>query len=233
MPFVHIGNKVYSFCDITKDPVGTYLEKNSVEMHRLSYFFETQDKKNILVWLLNQEVKHAALEKGLKYDNRHKTTYFFPTEDFERTETYEARFRKSTRIVAKRIRISQFSTYLYVHSAASLSFSIIEDKVYLKILPRIVLTADGYSSISGFEKGTVKTRLVYNQYNNAYLNLVLFWASRFKSKERQKIEFGNRILVSPEPVTAKINFGIRNDRPGKEFSRRKDELYSVQSLEVV
>lgn len=233
MPFVRMGNNVYSFCDIRKDPVGTYIEKGSVATRQLSSFFESQDKKNLLVQLLNQEVRHAALKKGLRYDSRHKRTYFFPTEEFERTETWEGRFRKSTRIVAKRIRISQFFTYLYVHSAASLSFSIINNEVYLKILPRIVLTPDGYRSISGFEKGTVKTRIVYNQYNNSYLNLVLFWISRFKSKEKQKIEFGDRILVSPEPVTVKINFGIRNDRPATEFSRRKNELYSIQSMEVV
>lgn len=232
MPFTRLGEKIYSFCDLRKDPIGHYLEKNSCSIHQTANFFESHEKQNILVRLFNQEMRHAALEKGMKYDSKMKKTYFFPCEGIERKETWEGRFRKSTRLVAKRTKIAQLSTSLYVHSAASLSFSIVDNEIYLKILPRLVLTPDGFNSFSGFEEGTVKTRLIYNQYNDAYLNLILFWISRFKSSEKQKIQVGNRIIISPEPVTVKINFGIRKDRPSTEFSRRKNELYSIESLEA-
>ncbi len=233
MPFVRMGEKIYSFCDVRNDPIGPYIKQDSFKVIKSSEFFESQGKRNLLVRLLNQEARHAALLKNMKYDGKHKNTYFFPCEGYERKEKWEGRFRKSTRIVAKRVRISQLATSLYIHSAASVSFSIVNTEVYLKILPRIVLTPDGFTPISGFDKGTVKTRVIFNQYNDAYLNIVLFWISRFKSKENEKIEIGERIVVSPEPVTVKINFGIRKDRPATEFSRRKNELYSIESLEVM
>jgi len=232
-PFIRHGEKIYSFCDISKEPFEEYITKGSFCKHELSYFLESQDKKILLTWLLNSEIKSAALKKGMRYDWRNKNVYFYPTDSYERSESWKSRFKKSTRLVAKKLYISQLKRSLFAHSAALISFSLIGTKFYLKISPRIILTHDGYDTIQSVREGTVKTRLSYNQYNDAYLNLVLFWISRFKSPDRKRIDFNERILVSPEPVTVKLNVGIRSDRPSKEFSRRKDELYSLEAVEGI
>lgn len=233
-PFIrHTKEKIYSFCDVGEEPFGKYIRNGSSRKHKLSYFLESQDRKILLTWLLNREIRHVALKKGLRYDWRNKKVYFYPTDKPERYESWEGRFKKSRRLVAKKLYIEQLNRSLFVHSAASISFSLIGTKFYLKILPRIILTHDGYAAIQSFREGIVKTRLSYNQYNDAYLNLVLFWISRFKSPDRKKIDFNGRILVSPEPVTVALNIGIRSDRPSEEFSRRKDELYSFEAVEVI
>ena len=232
-PFIRHGEKIYSFCDIGKEPFGKYIKESSFCKRELSYFLETQDRRILLIWLLNQGVRHTALKKGLRYDPKNKNVYFYPTDERERHESWEGRFKKSTRLVVKKLYIRELNTSLFVHSAASISFSLLGSTFYLKILPRIVLTYDGYNTIQSFREGIVKTRLSYNQFNDAYLNLVLFWASRFKSLDRKKVDFGGRILVSPEPITATLDVGIRSDRSSEEFSRSKDELYSFEAVEVV
>jgi hypothetical protein len=183
--------------------------------------------------LLNSEIRNAAIEKGLRHDHRNKNVYFYPTDGRERYETWKTRFKKSSRLVARELYISQLRRSLFVHHAALISFSLIGTKFYLKILPEIILTHDGYDTIQSFREGTVKTRLSYSQYNDTFLNLVLFWISRFKSVYGKSIDLNGRILASPEPVTVTLDFGLRSDRPSEEFSRRKDELYSIEAVEIV
>lgn len=226
------GEKIYSFCDLSKEPFRKYIREGSLCKRELSYFLETQDRRILLTWLLNQEIRHAALKKGLRFDSNDKSAYFYPTDEVERHESWEGRFRKSTRLVARRLYIRQQNTSLFAHSAASISFSLIGSRFYLKILPKIVLTYDGHNSIQSFREGIVKTRLSYNQFNDAYLNLVLFWVSRFKSLDRQRIDFGGRVLAHSEPITVTLNVGIKSDRSSEEFSRSKDELYSFEAVEV-
>lgn len=233
-PFIRYEEeKIYSFCDTNGEPFGKYVRKGSFRKHELSSFLETTDKRNLLIQLLNREVRHTSLKKGLRYDSADKNVYFYPTHDPERYESWEGRYRKSNRLVAKKLFVEQENTSLFVHSAAKISFSSFENDLYLKILPRIILTYDGYNTIRGFREGAVKTRLSYNQFNDAYLNLVLFWASRFTSSDCKKIDFGGRVLVSSEPIVTALDVGIKSDRPSEEFSRRKAELYSFEAMEVV
>jgi hypothetical protein len=114
-----------------------------------------------------------------------------------------------------------------------ISISLVGTKFYLKILPEIILTHDGYETIQGVREGPVKTRLSYNQYNDTFLNLVLFWISRFKSINGKSVDINGRIFASSEPVTVTLDVGLRSDRPSEEFSRREDELYSFEAVEIV
>jgi len=231
-PFIRHEERIYSFCDTSEEPFRKYIRNGSFCRRELSYFLETRDRRNLLTQLLNREVRHASLKKGLRYDPKDKNVYFYPANELERHETWEGRSRKSSRLVVKKLYVEQENTSLFVHSAASVSFGFLGSDLYLKILPKIVLTYDGYNTIQSFREGAVKTRLSYNQFNDAYLNLVLFWASRFRSPDGRRIDFGGRVLVSSEPVTTTLDVGIRSDRSSEEFSRRKDELYSFEATEV-
>jgi len=231
-PYIRHGEKIYSFCDLDKEPFGGYVEEDSTLKHELPHFLESQDTKVLSTWLLNSEIRNVALKKGLRYDWRNKKVYFYPTDNPQRYESWETRFKKSRRLVAKKLYIRQLGRSLFVHSAALIAFILLGTKFYLKILPRIILTHDGYETIQGFREGPVKTRLSYNQYNDAYLNHVLFWISRFKSTDKETINLDGRIRISTEPVTVNLGFGIRSDRPSKEFASRKDELYSLEAVEI-
>jgi hypothetical protein len=181
---------------------------------------------------LNSEIKNAALKRGLRYDRKHKNVYFYPTEELERHESWKSRYRKTRKLVAKKIYVRQLKQSLFVHDAARMAFQLIGTDLYLKILPTIVLTHDGYETIRGFREGPVKTRLSYNKFNDAYLNLLLFWISRFKSAGKNVIDLDGRMLISTQPVTIKLGWGIKKDRPSTEFKDRKDELYSFEAVDI-
>lgn len=228
------SKKIYSFCDLNQEPFQKYIIEGSSCMHLIGDFLESQDKRNLLIRLLNSEMRNSALEKGLRYDRYDKNVYFYPTDEPERYETWQGRYRKTPKQVARKIWVSESKRSLFVHDAALISLHFIGDTIYLVILPKIVLTHDGYDTIRSFREGPVKTRLLYNEFNDIYLNLVLFWISRFKLYPRQEnIELDGRIVISAEPVTAKLGVGIRKDRPTTEFHRRKDELYSLETVDEI
>ncbi len=227
------SKKIYSFCNLVQDPFEKYIISGSSRSHPIGDFLESQDKRNLLIQLLNSEIRDAALKKGLRFARYNKNVFFYPTDEPERYETWEGRYRKTPKQVARKIYVSQLKRSLFAHDAASISFHFIGDDVYLVILPEIALTHDGYDTIRGFREGPVKTRLLYNEFNDVYLNLVLFWVSRFRFYAGQEsIDLDGRIEISAEPVTAKLGVGIRKDRPTTEFHRRKDELYSLETVDL-
>lgn len=231
-PFVRRKETIYSFFDVNIQPLGKYIQKGSLCKYAFQDFLKTPDLKAILKQLLDLEIRRAAINIGLRFDYKDKNVYFYPSDFQERLVSWEGRSRKSTRYVVRKIFLQQENTSVFVHSAASLSFRFLGTEVYLEILPKIVLTYDGVNPINDSREGRVKTRLTYNQFNDAYLNHVLFWASRFKTENLLKLGFGERILVCSQPVNVTIDVGIRSDRPSIEFSRRRDELYSVEEMEV-
>ena len=232
IPYIRQGEKIYSFCNLAREPFKKYIQNGSLRKCDVSEFLETQDRRILLIWLLNSEIKNAARKRGLQYDRNNRNVYFYPTETRARYETWKSRYRMTRKLVAKRIYVNQLKRSLFAHDAALIAFQLIGTDLYLKILPTIVLTHDGYETMRGFREGTVKTRLSYNKFNDAYLNLLLFWISRFKSADKDGIDLDGRILVSTHPVTAKLGWGIMKDRPSTEFKDRKDELYSFEAVDI-
>jgi len=181
IPYIRHGKKIHSFCNLDQDPFGKYIIPNSLHKYNVGSFLESRDKKNLLVQLFNSEIRNAALKKGLRYVWRNKKVFFYPTEMPERREAWRGRYKKTRKLVVKKIYIRQLKRSLFIHDAALVAFHFIGTEMYLHILPKIVLTHDGYETTEGFREGTVKTRLSYDKYNDSFLNSILFWISRFKA----------------------------------------------------
>lgn len=231
-PYIRQGEKIYSFCNLDEEPFKKYIKAGSLSKRDVSEFLEIQDRKILLIWLLNSEIRNVALKKGLRYTRNNRNVYFYPSDAPERYEIWKSRYRKTRKRVAKKIYVRQLNRSLFTHDAALIAFQCIGTGLYLKILPTIVLTHDGYETTRGFREGTAKTRLSYNKFNDAYLNLLLFWISRFKSVGKNSIDLDGRILISTQPVTVKLGWGIKKDRPSTEFKDRKDELYSFEAVDI-
>jgi len=231
-PHIRQADKTYSFCNLDNEPFKRYIRPESLIKHDTSEFLVTQDKRILLLWLLNTEIRYVALNRGLRYDSRNKNKYFYPTGKPERYEIWKGRYRSTRRLVAQRIYVRQLNRSVYVHDAAVIAFHSIGTDFYLNILPSIVLTHDGYETTQGFREGPVKTRLSYDKFNDAYLNLIFFWLSRFKAIDADEINFGGRIVVSSMPVTVSLDWGIMKDRPSTEFRDRQEELYSFEAADM-
>jgi hypothetical protein len=231
-PYIRQGEKIYSFCDLAQTPFQEYIRKSSFNKRAVREFLETQDRRILLIWLLNSEIGNVALNKGMRYDRNSRNVYFYPTDSPERFENWEGRYRKTRKRVAKRIYVRELKRSLVAHDAALIAFTLIGNDLYLKILPTIVLTHDGYETISGFREGPVKTRLQYNKFNDAYLNLILFWISRLKSMSGDVLDLDGRVTISTQPVAVSLDWGIMKDRPSSEFKDRKSELYSFEAVDI-
>ena len=76
--FHKVGGRSYDRHNIAyttkmnKDEVKKYIIKGSLRTHKLDGFLKSQDKRNLLIQLLNSEIRNLALKKGLRYDWRDK-----------------------------------------------------------------------------------------------------------------------------------------------------------------
>jgi hypothetical protein len=154
-------------------------------------------------------------------NDRDKLYYAIEKEQDRRREQWRGRYGKSTRTVAAKMWAEQLGKFVYCHTACYVSFKRISDKIFLGVLPTFILTHDGRHPISGFEEGTVITRLSYNKYNSSYLNTVLFWIHQLGDGENIKI--GGYLEIDSKPVTANMSVGILHDIPSSEFRLQIEE----------
>ena len=196
-PFVNpiFSNKLYSFCDLSGEPFGKYIIKGSLKRNQLGDWLKSEDTKNLYIRLLNTELRYYALQNNLKFAGRQKNIFYYPTYQTARSESWESRYRKSTKRVAFKTYIPETGETIFAHDAAQMQFQFIGDQLYLSILPKIVTTIDGINSTKGPGEGPMKTRLAYDKFNDGYLNLILFWKSRLQKRGEQELNILNRIVI--------------------------------------
>jgi len=223
------GDYYYTFSDNFDDGFKNNVEDGIIERISVNDFY-IEGRINIVTALLNKELFIHNRNIGLSNDIRNNHIYFYPTRKPKLQMTWKSRYRKSTRIVAQRIYINSLKQYVFWHLAAEMRFIHIENKYFINITPKIILTRDGSRSIHGFREGTVITRLSYNEFNDKYLNHILFWRSQLITNDKPHIVLNNRIKIEYDPVSVNLQFGIKSDRPSQEFKDRKSELFYIEEV---
>jgi hypothetical protein len=224
-------SRVITFHDITNSEsvLREYVQVESIQSESVSEWLCDNNKKRILIRLLNKELSFFASSINLmeeiqvKYDRKiRKHKFYFPCFAEKRTETWKPRYKQTaSRLVAQRIWAKQFNQFVYWHTAVKAQFIFIDEKLFLRLNPTLIITSNGKRAIAGV---SVVTRLVYNRYNVSYLNSLLFWISRF-AKEKECIELANgKIAISGKPVISKMKVGILFDRPASEFVEEPLEI---------
>lgn len=220
---------VYTFSEIIDEKIRNNIDKHSYKT--LSTIDLLKDGRiNIVTALLNKEIYLYNRNKGLAFDIRNRQVFYYPTRKNVLRKTWQSRYKKSTRIMAQRMYISALKQNVFWHHGAEMRFIHIGDDYFLIILPKIVLTRDGYRAIHGFREGTVITRLSYNEFNDKYLNHILFWRNYLNPKNNPEIVVNEKIFIDSEPVSTSISLGIKSDRPSTEFKDRKSELYFIEEV---
>ncbi|MFH1472117.1 MAG: ATP-binding protein [Nanoarchaeota archaeon] len=214
--FKEWNNKIVTFENLedAQNPYRKLVDGNSVIKESLEKWLVNEDKNRIIVELLNKELRHYAIKKGLHYFTK-KDNLYYSTSMNERKEKWKARYGASTRTVAAKMYAAQIGTSIYWNAAFIGNFLKIGGKFYLRILPTFVITEDGTRPIFGPKIGTIITRLSYNMYNDSYLNTILFWVHQLGDGHDVKIE--NYLTISSKPVQLKSPVGILYDIPSTEF----------------
>jgi len=207
-----------TFEDLTdlRNPLWASVDTESIASEPLGEWLADDDRSRIIIALLNKELRFLARRIGLrKVEDRH--LFYFPCFQDSLSKTWRPRFRESSQLsVAKKMYISKLRRDMFVHLAVQTGFTVIGNKIFLRLSPTLMLTGDGVSPSIGEKEGAVLTSLLHNRYNQAYLNSVLFWISQF-SQGRDAITLAHgRISVSSQPTESKVNAGILADRPTSE-----------------
>jgi len=212
-PFVTQGQMIYSFRDLTVEPLSRIMKRKILAKHSTDEWLKDKDKRNIVLWLLDSTLIWEAGQLGLFVQRKGKRLYF-PLRDNETTryERWPGLVRASRRQVATMMYASQLGESVGVHAAVSVHCTMIGDRVFLRLAPTYVLTSDGRRIRSGPEEGSVITRLSHDDYNMIYLRNMLFWVSRLGGAKDSLTFENGRLVIDTTPVTAAIDFGIRSDK---------------------
>lgn len=200
------------------------IRKESIET-----WLDDEDKNRIIVELLNREMRHYAIAKGLYYfENKNK--FYYTLEEDNRKEQWHSRYRRATKEVAAKMYAEQLKDFIYWHVAFSPNFIQLGRKgFFYRILPTFVITDDGRNPRTGPEEGTIITRLSYDRYNSMYLNTVLFWMHQLGNGG--DIQIGDYLTISSEPLTVELPVGIIYDIPSSEFRLEIDDELNSESYE--
>ena len=87
----------------------------------------------------------------------------------------------------------------------------------------MILTDDGMNATIGAKEGAIITKKMYNQYNDKYLNNLLFWISKLSNKNELINIINDNFIINPFPVSTKIDHGIIADRRAKEIIENLDQ----------
>lgn len=216
--FKEWNNKILTFENLydEKNSYSKLVDNTQISRESVDVWLADQDKSNLIIELLYRELIHFAISKKIYYsEKRDKLYYPIGKEKDKRKEQWGGRYTKSTRTVVAKMWAGQLGKSVYCHTACYASFKRIGSKIFLEVLPTFILTDDGSRPISGFEEGTVITRLSYNKYNNSYLNTILFWIHQLGDGKNIKIT--DYIEIESEPVKARMSVGILFDIPSSEF----------------
>ena len=227
--FTNQGDFIFTFCNVSeKKYMNLYYDESFIK-HDTNEFIKSDDNIYYLKRLLNNEIHLFFMKNNFRYDWKYRSTYFYPTKNGDRRVRWKGRYKTSTRLVVKKRYEEKLKMELYRHDSATIKMTNINNAFYLFIIPRLILSEDGINVIHDVKQGSVITSLVHDEYNDKYLNNVLFWISRLQ-KNTDNIKLNNRIIISQTPLIIDLDLGIRFDRPNTEFKDRIHELYSVEDL---
>ncbi len=214
VPHVVWSGGVFSFMDISTSPLRPLIVEGSSVRMPTDQFVQDDDRRPVLIWLLNSTLAWIARSNGMHYDWKTKRI-FYPLryEEKHREELWEGLTRKSVRQVATMIYAPQLDEVVGLHGAATIRFVCIQDRFYLQLLPSYVITWDGRRVRRGPEEGAFITSVSHDDFNKAFLRNMSFFVSKLGLKSGPFIFESGDLEIDFEPMKVKLGFGIKSDVP--------------------
>lgn len=216
--YIKWNGQVVTFDDLsnTKSPLFDGVITETIESESLASWIEDSEKRRVLTYLLNKELRFHAYDIGLVREEK-RNKFYFECIGETRAETWQSRYRDSSRVtVAQKMWAEQLHKFIFWHMSLIASFVFLDSHAFLRLSPSLLITEDGKRAIFGSKEGTVITRLTYNRHNSSYLNNLLFWASRFSGSSDKIVLARGKVAVLAKLSESKIAAGILADRPSSE-----------------
>jgi hypothetical protein len=235
-PFILKENMIFTFSDLTAEE---NILRNVINVNEISYeitssWFDDINRRRYLVELLNVTIREFCIDRGLTFDWKSKR-YYFPAIIKGVPRKFEwrkgKRTYKRTVVYCRKERRGVF----YLHRATRIKFTLMGKTAYLIIDPCYVFTLDGENIAKGEKFTALSTKTSNKQYNDLYLNDLIFWMTFLKGAgDSLTIKgLGFEVVVDGNPVSSLINVGIGDKRktPEKEFEEK--ELIDASIIEEV
>ena len=172
-PFMPYKGRLFSFDNLSTlaNPLYAVINTNDIGKMTVEEFIDAYGER-YFVWLLNECFYRHLEAQGLWIDKDRMRAYFFRTDEGPRRITYQARLRRATRTVVKKIR------KYWEHKSFRFRFERFGDVWTLVILPGYVFTTDGRSDLlEGKAVNRLSTKREGRDYNNVVHNDLVFWTS--------------------------------------------------------
>jgi nucleoside phosphorylase len=179
-PFILHGERLHTFFDLREEanPLRALVDVEEVKCDSLEAFSDGDDSERRLVWLMNECLYKHMENCGLIVDKYRRRAYFSKVEEGNRSITYQARLRRSTRTVTKPvISPSTQKVRYWEHQSISFSFERFADTWALQILPGYVFTVDGWREfLAGERVNILSTKRASRDYNSKVHMDLVFWS---------------------------------------------------------
>ncbi len=221
LPYKLHNMKLYTFHDEDFVPSLSSGLFNSIRIRHLktSAWIEDSLNQNLLKEMLEKELSYFAKNLGISTNRtKRKNRLYYPSRYNSRTEWWITRFgRNQSVLVASLIYSPKSGRNLMKHKAVDFQFFFMQGKVFLNLLPTIILTSDGKNVINDFDEGYLITKQLYHNHNSQYLNSMLFWAHKLSNGNEQISVIPNKFTIASKPIQLEIDVGIAWDRPVSEL----------------
>ena len=212
-------NQIVTLDDLTKSSIHREIvEPSGIRLECVANWLKNPDQKNIIIGLLNKAVIEAAKCQGLQYDKLTRKLYYAIKRGADqRKEDWPTRYRGvRKKLVAKKIWPNK-QTPAYLHAAIRLNILDIDNCLYLKINPTMIITSDGLTPVHETQSGALITGHTYRIYNKQQLNNLLFWINKLGNGN----EFiaASNFKISNTPVQTNLDVGISWDMPTSDLKQ--------------
>ncbi len=212
-------NRIIAFHDLeaTDSPFSSVIDDSDIEITPTISWVQDEDRRKILISLLNMTVSRHAINRKLVGDDTKDYRFYFPVGENGNANEIEWRptkSRKANRIVAKPCTSIDGKVLFWRHQAAYLKIQFLANKFYLQIIPTIVLTNDGYIVKTGSKVASIVNKWLGRERNLHILYHVRFWSLILQGKAGPiSMRAGDqRLEVAPVPAKVSENFGIFDDQ---------------------
>lgn len=155
------------------------------EIHTAAALADCVEGGRLVTQLLNSAVLSWARSRGLCSDASSRRLWFPRSENGALEVTYRARVREATRTVTKpNVSSATGAVRYWDHEALRFSFRRFGDAWVLQLVPTVVFTTDGYSTLlRGPKVGPLATRRMAHDFNPQVQNDLYFWRWVFTDRE--------------------------------------------------
>lgn len=221
-----IEDRIITFHDLetSDNPLAAIVDENSIDLELTKDWLLHEEKRNIVISLLNMALDRHALRHGLVVDEqRNKKRFFFPPKNGKKhIVTWIPLKNKAERTVAKPCYTSDGELLFWRHLGVYLKMIYLADKFYLHLVPTWVITEDGQRIRKGSRVGSIIIKWTGKERNMAVLYHVRFWAMMLgKGRGPISIIVGDqRLDIDKVSAFIELAYGIEDDQ--RNLLRRLD-----------